>query len=202
MLTVISLSIQVLDSPGPIEIQVTVQSVKIKQCCEQHLSMSGLVTMLGADWDYNTMQRWILVFSFISSSVVDGHDNQIVLNSAKVFIFIVRGQIFGHALWFVIMAQLMFSASFEHTKGCMALQDVYVCHVDLMGLVNREAAVLFGLNVAKIIQIAFSHTQICNDQKDAYGETSNAIDIVVHEAPDCNKVERLALLLILSTKPS
>jgi hypothetical protein len=51
MLTGMSLHIQILDSPSTIEIQAT---VKIKQCCELQLSMSGSVIVLGADWDCNT----------------------------------------------------------------------------------------------------------------------------------------------------
>ena len=110
MLTGISINIQVLDSPSPIEIQAAIQSVKIKQCCKRHLSMSESATVLGADWDCNTRQKWILVFSFVSGSVIDGHDDQIVCDSTKVFVFIVGGQIFNCTLWFIIMAQLMFSA--------------------------------------------------------------------------------------------
>ena len=99
----------------------------------------------------------IPVFSFVSSSVIDDCDNQIVCDSAKVFVFIVRGWTFGRALWFVVVAQLSFSTSFEHTKGHVALPYVHVYHVDLVGLVNTEVASLFGLNVAKITEIAFSH---------------------------------------------
>jgi len=40
----------------------------------------------------------------------------------------------------------------------MAPPDVHAYLVDLVGLVNGEAAALFGLNVAKITEIAFSHT--------------------------------------------
>ena len=45
------------------------------------MSTSGSVTMLGADSDCNTRQRWIPVFSFVSGSVIDGCNNQIALKS-------------------------------------------------------------------------------------------------------------------------